>query len=203
MEIHQTAIAGVALKFSENVIVVNSSGKNGRVLRSTTVLCTYPAPVKGWLKDRDTEADAEQLICCGPGEYERNGLYIRGVGTETILQKKKIQTTTWCVDAEGVRVLVMGDVDDQKVLLQAVSDFGDVDVLISFCVKTGDARLDAVAVASIGAATQAQRIVPVGDDEALKSKIAKELGDTEESVGKYVLKKKDLLEGNLKVILFV
>ena len=201
MEIHQTSATGVTLKFSEAVVTVNSSGKNGGTPKSTAVLCTYPVPVEGWLRDTDTNSG--QHVFYGPGEYEKDNLYIRGADTETVLRKKKRRTTTWCVDAEGIRVLVLGDVNDQKDLLRAIADFGDVDVLISFCLKTEDMRLDAVEVAGISASTQAQRIVPIGDDEVLKDRIAKELGNTEEAIGKYVLRKKDFLEGALKVVLFV
>ena len=201
MEIHQTSATGVALKFSEAVITVNSSGKGRGTLRSTAVLCTYPVPVEGWLKDTDLNGD--QHVFYGSGEYEKDSLYIRSVDTETVLRKKKRRTTTWCVDAEGIRILVLGDVNDQKDLLRAIADFGDVDVLISFCLKTEDARLNAAAVAGISASIQAQRIVPIGDDEVFKGRVAKELGNTEEVTGKYVLRKKDLLEGALKVILFV
>ena len=118
-------------------------------------------------------------------------------------KKCACRTTTWCIDAEGIRVLVLGDTTEQKETLQAIASITDIDVLISFCITTKDKRLDATGIAAITAATQAQRIVPVGDNEMLKKKITKEIGGTEEVVGKYVLKKKELLEGKAKVILFV
>lgn len=200
MEIYQTAATSIALKFSDNSIAVNPPKKIGKASLSTVILRTYPVSLDGW---ESIEAGEEQQMFYGPGEYEKNKVHIRGVGTETVLWEKKMQTTSWCVDAEGIRVLVMGDVHDQKDILRAISDLGDIDVLIPFCMKTKDKRLDAVAIAGVAATTQAQRIIPIGDDDTLKNKIGKELGDdTEDSVGKYVLKKKDLLEGRAKVVLF-
>ena len=196
------ATTGITLKFSEGVIAINSSSEsNKKAPAPTVVLCTYPVPIDSWQKDQ--KVGSEQRLLNGPGEYEKDGLYIRGIGTETLLQGEKMQTTSWCVDAEGIRVLIMGDVSDRKDIQQALSDVGDIDVLIAFCIKTEDKRLDAVAITAISAATQTRRIMPVGNDEVLKSKIAKELGNTEESVGKYVLKRKDLQEDQSKVILFV
>ena len=113
-----------------------------------------------------------------------------------------MQTTTWCIDAEGIRVVVLGDVVGQADIKQTTADVGDIDVLIAFCATTKDKRIDAVGIANVAAATQAQRIIPIGDNETLKKRLAKELGDTEEVSGKYVLKKKELLEGKAKGILF-
>ena len=200
MEIHQTAAAGTVLKFSDAVIAINASAKKKAISAFAVLLCTYPIPVPGWLDS--IEAGEGQQVFCGPGEYEKDGLYIRGIGTETLLQGKEMQTTSWYVDADGVRILILGDVDNQKVLLQAITDLGAIDVLLSFCVKGKDTRLNAVAIAAIGAATEAQRILLVGDDAALKGRVVKELGDVEEVVGKYALKKKDLLDGKSKVVLF-
>ena len=201
MEIQQTAATGVALKFSENSIAVNPPEKRkGGGVPPAVLLTTYPVPVGGWMNAFET--DEGQHLFCGAGEYEKEHVYIRGFGTETTLQGMRVQTTSWCIDAEGVRVVLLGDVEGQKEVLQAISDVGDIDVLIPFCVVTKDKRLDAAGIAGIAASMQAKRIVPIGDDDALKKKITKEIGDTDTVVGKYVLKKKELLEGKTRVILF-
>ncbi|MCY4577138.1 MAG: hypothetical protein OXB96_01735 [Candidatus Kaiserbacteria bacterium] len=201
MEIHQTATTGVALKFSEGIVAVNPPEKS-KGPSPTIILSTYPVPVGGWMSTHKTDS-GEQCLFQNAGEYEKEGIYIRGFGGETEIQGVQVQTTAWCIDAEGIRVFILGDSMEQKDITQAMSDAGDIDVLIPFCVTTKDKRIDAVGIASVAAATQAQRIVPIGDNEALKKKLAKELGDAEEITGKYVLKKKELLEAKAKVILFL
>ena len=200
MEIHQTATTGVALKFSEGVVAINPPEKS-RGQPPTTILSTYPVPVGDWT--HVLQADSrEQCLFQNAGEYEKENIYIKGFGTETTVQGMRVQTTTWCIDAEGIRVLVLGDVAGQKEVTQAVSEVGDIDMLVAFSPTTKEKRIDAVGIAGIAVSTQAQRIVPIGNDDALKKKLAKEMGNSEEATGKYTLKKKDLLEGNAKVILF-
>ena len=200
MEIHQTATTGIALKFSEGVVAINPPEKSKGV-PPAIILSTYPVPVGDWA--HVLKADSrEQRLFQNAGEYEKENIYIKGFGTETIVQGVRVQTTTWCIDAEGIRVLVLGDVVGQKEVAQTISEIGDIDMLVAFSPATEDKRIDAISIAGIAATTQAQRIVPIGNNEALKKKLAKEMGDSEEVAGKYTLKKKELLEGKTKVILF-
>ena len=74
---------------------------------------------------------------------------------------------------------------------------------VCFCLSGESKRPDAAAIASIGAALQARRIVLLGDDKKKKEKIVKEFGDSEQVSGRYVLKEKDLQESVTKVVLFV
>ena len=200
MEIHQTATTGVALKFSEGVVAINPPEKSKGMLPNV-VLSTHPVPVGDWT--HQTEADnREQCLFQNAGEYEKENIYIKGFGTETTVQSVSVQTTTWCIDAEGIRVLVLGDVVGQKEAVHAVSDVSDIDVLITFSLVTKDKRIDAVGIMGLAATLQAQRIIPIGNNETLKKKLAKEMGDSENITGKYTLKKKELLEGKTKIILF-
>ena len=206
MELYKTAITGgVGLKFSEeSVVAINAPfDKKGGVLSSGVMLCTYPVSIDGWCEsDKVTEGVA---VFTGPGEYEKTGMYIQGVGSEVVFQGREMQTTSWLVDADGVRVFIPGDINNKSTMQKSVSEFGSVDVLIPFCRADSEGkRLSAVEIVAIAAELQVQRIVPIGDDVALKKKIAKEFGDSEELTGgKYVLKKKELLEGVAKVVLFV
>lgn len=201
MEIHQTAPTGVALKFSEGIVAVNPpDNKKGPM--PAIILSTYPVPVGGWMSAFATEGE-EQVHFHTAGEYEKNNIYIRGFGTETTVQGMRVQTTSWCIDAEGMRIVILGDIAERKEAMQVVSEVNDIDVLIAFCGTTKDKRLDATGIAGIAAEAQAQRIVPIGDNDTLKKKLAKEFGATEEITGKYVLKKKTLLEGKASVILFI
>ena len=201
MEIHQTATTGVTLKFSEGVVAVNPSEK-GKGLMASIILSTYPVPVGGWMSVFKADSEQQDLFHTA-GEYEKDDIYIRGFGAETTVQGMRVQTTSWCIDAEGIRVLILGDIAEQKKVMQTVSDVSDIDVLIVFCGTTKDKRLDATNITGITAASQAQRVIPIGDNDALKKKLAKELGTTEEVTSKYVLKKKTLLEGKVSVVLFI
>ena len=203
MELYQTAITGVTLKFPEGVVAVNLPEKKGNTPIPDVVLCTYPVFVDGWSESAAQSAD-EQRVFFGPGEYEKSGLHLYGVGTETAVGGRTVQTTSWLVDDGNMRCLILGDVADRGGVQNAISFFGDVDVLVCFCLSgSEEKRLDAAGVAALGVALQVRRVVLVGDNEAMKKRVVKEFGDSEESVGKYVLKKKDLQEDVAKTVLFV
>lgn len=190
------------LRFSDAVVTVNMPATAGRKKIGDSLcvaLFTYPSAVDGWSDPFALDTDA--CVFYGAGEYERGGVCVRGVGMESALQETPMQTTSWLIDADGIRVFVMGDVRGEQSAVQSVSAVGDVDVFVVFCVAGEKGRLSATLIASAVAAMQAQRVIPLGDDVVLRKKIAKEIGSVEDVVGKHVLKRKNLLDGVPKAIL--
>ena len=131
MELYQTAITGIILKFSEGSVALNSTQKSGSAVSPEVVLRTYPGDVDGWFEE-GAGVKNDQRVFSGPGEYERSGLCVRGVGTETVFGSRSLQTTSWFIDSEGVRCFVLGDVSDKSSAQKVISDEGDVDVFCLF-----------------------------------------------------------------------
>ena len=102
---------------------------------------------------------------------------------------------------DGVRALVLGDIEKRDDAIKTLAEVESVDVLIPFCTETKEKRMSATDVVGIAATLEAKRIVPIGDNETMKKTLAKEAGDAEEVSGKYAIKKKDLAEDRVKVVL--
>ena len=202
MEIYRISDTGTALKFSEGVVAVNfpeSPAGNRKVPVPDVILTTYSVPVKDW-ETVFTAQEEGQKVFSGAGEFEKNGLFARGYSSSTMVQGNELQTTSWCIEGDGVRVSVLGDLDEKKDAQHVASEVGDADVLILLCNSTKDRRLDAASIAGVAASLQVRLTVLIGTDEDLKKKIAKELGGADEVTGQCAVKKKDLLEGQSRVV---
>ena len=198
MEVYQTADTGTTLKFSDGVIAVNPPEKGKKSLTPTVIVYTYPVPVGHWSGPFVPEEG--QKIFTGAGEYEKDNLLIRGYGAKTEVRKNAIQTTSWYIKGDDIRVFVLGDVRAKKDVQPTVSEIDEVDVLIFICVDTNETRLSAADVVSIAASLQAKKVVLIGNDERMKKSITKEVGEEESAAGKYVLKKKDLAEQGMTAV---
>ena len=200
MEIHKTADTGVTLKFSGGTVAVNPPEKGKKSLHANVILTTYPVPIPGWSAAYD--ADEGQKLFTAAGEYEKDGLLIQGYGTETEIQGKPIQTTTWRVSGEGITVLIPGAFGDKKDAQHIITDNTDTDVIIMLCPDTEEKRPSAAEMAGIAASLQAGRVVLIGADTARKKEIAKNIGTTEEVTDRCVLKRKDVADPPRRAILF-
>ena len=200
MDIYHTPPNSLSLKFSEGIVAVNPGDKERKVLTPTVIVHTYPVPVPGW--PSIYTPNGEQRVFTGAGEYEKSGLLIQGYSTETKEDGKPIQTTSWCISGENLRVVILGTLAERSDAKHLLASIGYADILIPLCVTTKEKRLDNEAVAGIAASLHAQRIIPVGNDESLKNGIAKEMGTAEEISEKYSCKKKDFSDLQTKVILF-
>lgn len=199
MEIHAIAENGIALKFTRGIVAINPPEKGGKTLTPAVILNTYAVPVPGWsvlFKEKEG-----QKVFLGGGEYEKDGIYIHGFSSETTSGKKTLQTTTWHVQNDDIRILILGDIAEKKDLQQVLTEVSDIDILVIFCPETKEKRLSPDAVVSMTASLQTRRMILIGANKDLKKKIRKEVGNSEEATGKYTIKKKDLLETTTKVIL--
>ena len=199
MEIHQTGATGVTVRCAEGVVGINPIEKIKKALVPNVILHTYAVPVAGW--SETFEAEEGQKVFLGAGEYEKNTLHIQGFSAETETLGQTVQTTTWYLEGDGVKVLVLGDNKNKEDLKNTVADVGVADILVPLCPETKEKRISAADIVSIAAALEAKRIIPIGDNESMKKKIAKEAGDMEEVTGKYTIKKRDLGEDRVKVII--
>ena len=196
MEI-QVAAHGVVLKFSGAVVAVNPPVGMKKALTPSIILNTYPVPVSG--RTAVYTAGEGQRVFSGSGEYEKDGVAVRGFCSAAVHGKKELRTTSWYVRGDDLPVLVLGDVSGKKDLQELFSEIPDVAVLVVPCF--GGDTLSAAAVADIAVSLRAKRVVLVGSDDAAKKKIAKEVGSIEEVKGKYVLKKKGLLDAAVRTVL--
>lgn len=96
--------------------------------RADLVLITHP---------HADHANAESIggdpfIITGPGEYEIKGVAVRGIETfhDTVQGKERGKNTLYYFEAEGIRILHMGDFGESKMREETLDAIGDVDILM-------------------------------------------------------------------------
>ncbi len=144
----------------------------------------------------------ETFVIDGPGEYERNGMFIRGVQTAgpdgTI-------NTAYALNIDGIRVCHLGNLAPGGLTPDAKEAIGAVDLLFVPIAEEGG--LDAKEAMKVANSFEPAMIVPVGytekGGEAAIKIFLKEAGvDKGEFTEKLTIKKKDLdgKEGEVVVV---
>jgi len=152
--------------------------------------------------------DSPAFSVDGPGEYERQGIYIKGIcptSDQKAKKKEDIIPTLYILEAEGVRIAhfnLSSEISDKD-----IEAFGEVDILF-LVVGSGSRFLDGGAASRVVRAIEPKIVIPMGYAiPGLKIKLdkvdgfLKAMGAGKVSpIPKAVLKKKDLAGEETKVI---
>jgi len=146
--------------------------------------------------DEVTRSGKELFVVSGPGEYEIQGVFVKGFQTEAADDKIN---TTYAVRLEGINLLFLGAVSDKKPNLKVVEDMDSVDVL--FVPIGGDGVLDPNEAHTLAVALEAKIVIPVhydgiGASNSLKSYLKEAGVEDLKPVEKLTIKKKDI-EGKM------
>ncbi|MDE0243447.1 MAG: hypothetical protein OYG31_01905 [Candidatus Kaiserbacteria bacterium] len=198
MDMHVTSPTGLFLRFPEGGVGINP-GDDKRADTASLLLNTFPVPVSGWSGVFVSNKEGQQVFS-GAGEFECNGLQVHGYGSETTVDSAPVQTTSWLINGDGMRVLVLGAISDGSSAQQALAGVDAVDVLVVFCPASGG-HLKAGDITDLVAAKQAVKVVLTGDDSDLLKNMGKELGDPIHVAGKHSIKKKDIAGEGAQVII--
>lgn len=161
--------------------------------------------------DHDNTADAnpEAFIIDGSGEYEKQGISIRGIKSfhDKSEGKERGPNIVYVIKGEGVTVCHMGDFGQEKISDVQLEDIGDVDILM--LPVGGTYTIDYKEAASIVSQIEPKIIIPMHyKTKDLKLEIAgpekflKEIGLTPEKVDKFKIVKKNLPVEEMKLIMF-
>lgn len=198
MDISLISSTGLFLRFPEGGVAVNP-GESKRADAAKLILNTLPIPVSGWPGVFSPRAEGQHVFS-GAGEFECNGLQVRGYGCAATVDGTDLQTTSWVIHGDGMRVLVLGAVTDAVALQHALAEVDAVDVLVVFCPASG-AHLSAGDLSGLVAAKQVSTVVLTGDDTGMLEKTGKELGNLTKSAGKHSIKKKDIAGEGVQAVL--
>ena len=196
MEIAQQGKRGALFSFKAGSIALNPSKK---ISKAIAVVTTYPVIIAGWEIEREI-AEHQQLFS-GAGEYEKEGIVLWGIGSETERQGQVIQTTSWSISAEDLRILTLGDIATVKELTHIATEVGEVDIVVLCAPADKEKRPGVTEYISAVAKLQAKKLILIGDDTKMKTALAKEVGTHESVSGKYTVKKKGLETASLSAII--
>lgn len=137
--------------------------------------------------------EKQPAIIDGPGEYEVDGIFIKGFGTETTYDKESKINTVFGVMFEGINLAFLGSLASPEALTREVKEgLGEVDVL--FVPVRGGDTLDAAAAYKLTLSLDAKVVIPMDYEgaQAALTQFIKEGSDTAETIEKFTFKKKDL-----------
>ncbi len=150
----------------------------------------------------------ESFVISGPGEYDIKEVYIEGIPAKTKADKKGMgQTTIYTIEAEGIKICNLGVLGQADFSSKDFEAIGDVDILM--LPIGGGTAMDAKEAINIMSQIEPKITIPMYykipglkmDLEGI-DKFAKSLGiKTPESLPKLSIKKKDLPEGEAKIII--
>lgn len=151
----------------------------------------------------------EPLILDGPGEYETKGINIKGVLSfhDQKEGQERGANTIYLMEIEGIKICHLGDFGQKKLTDEQLEDIDGVDILM-IPVGGSGATLDGEQAVEVINQIEPRLVIPMhykipgliykfdGVDIFLK-----ELGiSKKETVDKLTLKKKDLPEGEMQVV---
>jgi len=162
---------------------------------ANVVLQSIKHPDMGGGKDF-SYGEKEPFVISGPGEYESNGLFIKGVAGESKYDlpagaDKRINTI-YSLQVDGINILYLGS--QSGPMPAGLSDIVDeIDVL--FIPVGGKGTYDAKEAGKIVLNLEPKIVIPMGYNNVKDPELAaflKEAGGSEAPVDKLTIKRKDL-----------
>lgn len=196
------------VSFGDTTIAVNPISKDSK-LKSTKfgsdiTLVSLNSPEHNGI-EQTSRGEKESFVIQGPGEYEVQGVFIKGFLSSSTYGGSEHINTMYTVTLEGMNLGFLGALSDEKLSSEAKEGLEGVDVL--FVPIGGDGVLDPALAAKLAVQFEPKLIIPshfgdVGDKDALK-KFLKEAGEESvKPIDKLTIKRKDIegKEGEVVVL---
>jgi L-ascorbate metabolism protein UlaG (beta-lactamase superfamily) len=140
--------------------------------------------------------DKEPFIIDGPGSYEVDGTYIKGLQSETEIDGKKYINTIYSLEFDGMSILFLGHLVSKDIPTAVREEIESADIV--FVPIGGKSTLDPLVAHKLAIGFEPSIVIPMDygsdqDKDALKQFI-KEGGDGIKPVDKLTIKSKDLAE---------
>jgi hypothetical protein len=151
--------------------------------------------------DQLSHGEREPFVIKGPGDYEIQEIFIKGVLSEAEVDGKKYVNSIYLFELDGTNIAFMGALSEAEISKESREAIGSPDIL--FIPVGGAGMLDAKAAAKLASTLEPKIIIPMDyDDKTLKA-FLKEMGEEgAETAEKLTLKRKDLegKEGEVVVL---
>lgn len=139
--------------------------------------------------------EKEAFVIDGPGEYEVDGLFIRGFVSKTNYGGKMRINTIYTITIDGIHVAYLGALDEADLSSEAKEELGQADIL--FVPIGGDGVLNPADAYKASVKREPGIIVPihygeVGEKDALKQFLSEGGQEDAKPVEKITVKKKDV-----------
>jgi len=195
------------VSFGNTTLAVNPISKDSKIkstrFGSDITLISLNSPEHNGA-DVTSRGDKESFIIKGPGEYEVQGVFIKGFLSRSNYGGEEKINTIYTVSLEGINLCFLGAIGDAKISAETIEAIDGIDIL--FVPIGGDGVLDPAVAHKLAVQFEPSIIIPshygeVGLPNALKT-FLKEVGEDVKPVDKLTVKKKDLdgMEGEIVVL---
>lgn len=137
----------------------------------------------------------------GPGDYEVEGIFIKGTMTDIELDGKKYINTIYSLSIEGISICFLGPITTSKLSSETLSGVETPDIV--FVPIGGSGTIDPADAYKLAVSLDAKLIIPMEYDEKQLKAFLKEGGqDKVEPLEKLTIKAKELAgrEGEIIVL---
>lgn len=137
----------------------------------------------------------------GPGDYEIKDIFIKGIMTESTLDKKKYINTIYSLMIENISICFLGTITKDKLNTEVIEQIDSPDIL--FVSVSNDDSLSPAEAYKLAVKLEPKIIIPMDYDEKILKAFLKEGGqDKVASIDKLTIKSKDLIgrEGEIVVL---
>ena len=148
--------------------------------------------------DQVAHGDKKPFVITGPGEYEVKGVFIKGLASESMYDRKDSEkplvNTIYTVSLENMNICFLGALNTPELKNETVEALDEIDIL--FVPIGGEGVLDPAKAYKLAVSLEPKIIIPmhygdIGAKDALKI-FLKEAGENPSPMPKLTLKKKDL-----------
>lgn len=204
MIITSHGISCFKVQFGETIIAINPISKDSKEKPSKfgadiALISVNDIDHNG--VENATHGERTPFIVKGPGEYEINGVFIKGFMSKTFYGGKEKINTIYHVALEGMNLCFLGALGDTDLKSDITEALDGVDVL--FVPIGGNGVLTSAQAYKIAVNFGPKIIIPTHFDPVTLKSFLKESGsNTEVCLDKLTLKKKDLegKEGEIVVL---
>ncbi|MEK7213960.1 MAG: MBL fold metallo-hydrolase, partial [Patescibacteria group bacterium] len=175
-----------------NPISKESKLKPSRFGADIVLSTTYHADFNG--VDQVSHGDKKPFVISGPGEYEVNSVFIKGLSSESKYGGRDLVNTIYTVSLENMNICFLGAINNHELKNETIEALDEIDIL--FVPIGGEGVLDPVKAYKLAVSLEPKIIIPMhygdtGMKDALKI-FLKEAGENPKPESKLTLKRKDL-----------
>jgi L-ascorbate metabolism protein UlaG (beta-lactamase superfamily) len=208
MVITSQGVEAIKIQHGDLTVAFNPPSKDskfsGTSFGADVVLITANHPdLNG--ADQASRKEKEAFVIKGPGEYEVDGLFIRGFVSKTNYGGKMLINTIYTITIDGIHIAYLGALDEAELSAEAKEELGQADIL--FVPIGGDGVLNASDAYKAAVKREPGFIIPihygqVGEKDALKNFLKEGGQEDTKTVEKLTVKKKDVdkAEGDIVVL---
>jgi len=184
--------------FGNTTLAVNPVSKDSKIkstrFGSDITLISLNSPEHNGA-DVTSRGDKESFLIKGPGEYEVQGVFIKGFLSKSNYGGEEKINTIYSVSLEGINLCFLGALSEEKLSAETKEAIDGVDIL--FVPIGGDGVLQPAAAHKLAVQFEPKLIITshfgeVGIPNALKTFLKEADEESSKPIDKLTIKKKDL-----------